>query len=150
MDKAFKLSIILALSAIALILLKQSQNGRFQYVDNFLLDTRTGAFWSSDGSHFEPRAGKITFHHPEVDDQTSEDDRRQSFRECISHHPAKATDCVNQMIASRKAEKAAKEALNGSSEQENQAPAAENANRNQPLELKPSEVEIQLPDRASA
>ena len=142
-EKAFKLSMVLALLAIGLILLQQSENGRYQYVNNVVLDTRTGAFWSSDGSHFEPRAARITFHHPAVDNQTSEDDRRQAFRDCIWNDPRKASDCVNQMIAARKAARAA--GVDSSSEQQNQVPTSDNANHNQLPEYKTSEVEIQLP-----
>jgi hypothetical protein len=58
-DKAIKIGLLVSVFAAALALFQRSENGRYQYSTNgnqgVVLDTRTGEFWTEDGTHFEPR-----------------------------------------------------------------------------------------------
>lgn len=107
MNRVFQISSILILSAIAALLFQYSQNGHYQFSTNgtsgVIVDTRTGEYWTEDGSHFEPRSAHITAHHPSVDDQTSSDDRSNKFRDClqdaVAHHKS-AKDCLDQKYSS--------------------------------------------------
>jgi hypothetical protein len=87
MDKAFKLGLLVGIFAVAVALFQSAENGRYQYSTNgseaVIVDTRTGDFWTENGSHFEPRIARITAHHPTVDDQTASDDSAQKFHDCL-------------------------------------------------------------------
>src|SRR5947209_4538522 len=87
MDKTFKIGLLLGVLAIASLLFQYSQNGRYQYFTKgdvgVIVDTRTGEFWTEEGSHFEPRTARITAHLPSVDDETATDDRTNKFRNCL-------------------------------------------------------------------
>ena len=87
MDEPFKIGLLIGVFAIAIVLFQYSQNGRYQYSPNgnvgVIVDTRTGEFWTEEGSHFEPRTGHITTHLPSVDDETGTDERTIKFRNCL-------------------------------------------------------------------
>jgi hypothetical protein len=87
MDRSFQIALVASVFAIAIVLFKYSENGRYQYSgsadEGIIVDTRSGEYWRWDGSHFEPRAALITFHHPSVDDQTVGDDRSNKFKDCL-------------------------------------------------------------------
>jgi len=103
MNKAFQIGFLSVLCVIALLLFQHSQNGRYQYSTvgtiGVIVDTRTGEYWTEDGTHFEPRSAHITTHHPSIDDQTASDDSTNKFREClqdaVAHHNS-AKNCVEQ------------------------------------------------------
>jgi hypothetical protein len=69
MDKPFQIGLVVGVFAIAYVLYLNSENGRYQYSGGMVVDTRTGEFWSEDGTHFEPRSAHITTHHPSVEGQ---------------------------------------------------------------------------------
>jgi hypothetical protein len=105
MDNVFKTGLLVGILAVAIALFQRSQNGRYQYSTNgtqgVVLDTRTGEFWTEDGTHFEPRMAHITARHPSVDDQTGSDDRSNRFKECLEAnlqavraHSETRRDCV--------------------------------------------------------
>jgi hypothetical protein len=105
MDNASRIGLVVGVFAIAIALFQHSQNGRYQYstdgTHGIIVDTRTGEYWTEDGSHFEPRIAHITAHHPSVDDQTTGDDKSNEFRECleaniqaIRTHSETRRDCV--------------------------------------------------------
>jgi len=87
MDKGFKIGLVVGIFAIAIAIFEGSQNGRYQYSgvgdQGTVVDTRTGEFWTADGSHFEPRAARITAHHPQVEDATVNDDRANKLHNCL-------------------------------------------------------------------
>jgi len=104
MDKGFKIGLVVGILAIAIALFESSQNGRYQYSgtgeQGAMVDTRTGEFWTADGSHYEPRAAKITAHHPQVEDATANDDRANKLHSCLigGGDPKK---CLADFAASR-------------------------------------------------
>jgi hypothetical protein len=87
MDKGLTIGLVVGLFAVATALFQSAQNGRYQYTTNgsqaVIVDTRTGDFWTEDGSHFEPRMARVTAHHPTIDDQTESDDSAQKFHDCL-------------------------------------------------------------------
>lgn len=104
MDKVFKMGVLVSLFAVAAALFESSQNGRYQYSRSdvhVVIDTRTGEFWTEDGTHFIPRAAQITVHHPAVDDQSASDDSANKFRECLDdvvrHHSGR--NCLAEQQA---------------------------------------------------
>jgi hypothetical protein len=104
MDYGFKIGLLVGIFAVAIALFESSSNGRYQYSSNgsrgIVVDTRTGEFWTEDGSHFEPRTARITTHHPSVEDATAQDDRANSLHNCLMSHtdPKK---CLAEFTASR-------------------------------------------------
>lgn len=104
MDYGFKIGLLVGIFAVAIALFENSSNGRYQYSSNgsqgIVVDTRTGEFWTEDGSHFEPRTARITTHHPSVEDATAQDDRANSLHNCLMSHtdPKK---CLAEFTASR-------------------------------------------------
>jgi hypothetical protein len=105
MDQVFKIGLLVGIFATALALFQHSENGRYQYstsgTQGIVLDTRTGEFWTEDGTHFEPRTAHITARHPSLDDQTASDDRSNRFKECLEAnlqavraHSETRRDCV--------------------------------------------------------
>jgi hypothetical protein len=90
MEKAFKLGLVIGIFAIAIALFEYSRNARYQYSTHgdqgVVLDTRTGEFWTEDGSHFEPKKARVTLHHPTIDDVTAHDDRANRLNECLKSH----------------------------------------------------------------
>jgi|SRR6516165_290916 len=107
MDKPFQIALVVGVFAIAFVLYRDSENRRYLYSANgsggVVLDTRSGEFWTEDGTHFEPRFARITAHHPSVDDQTANDDSTNRFRDCLHEavtHGKSAKDCVTQKYAS--------------------------------------------------
>lgn len=103
MDKPFKIGLVLGVFAVAIALFQGAQNGRHQYSNNgsqVIVDTRTGEFWTPDGSHFEPRWARITAHSPSVDDETGRDDRANALNACLvsGSDPKK---CLAEFRASR-------------------------------------------------
>jgi hypothetical protein len=100
MDRSLQIALIVGVFAVATVLFEYSENGRYQYSPNgsagIIVDTRTGEYWTEDGSHFEPREARITVHHPAVDDRTASDDRVNKFMDCIhdAAHKKDARDCL--------------------------------------------------------
>lgn len=105
MEDIFRIGLVVGIFAIAIAVFQHSQNGRYQYstdgTHGIIVDTRTGEFWTEDGSHFEPRIARITARHPSVDDQTASDDKANKFKECleakiqaIRAHSEARRDCV--------------------------------------------------------
>jgi hypothetical protein len=97
MDRLLTIALIIGVFAVAAVLFENSENGRYQYSPGIIVDTRTGEYWTQDGSHFEPREARITVHQPSVNDQTASDDRHNKFLDCLhtaidQKKPAK--DCV--------------------------------------------------------
>jgi hypothetical protein len=99
MENIFRIGLVVGIFAIAIAVFQHSQNGRYQYstdgTHGIIVDTRTGEFWTEDGSHFEPRIARITARHPSVDDQANK------FKECleaniqaIRAHSEARRDCV--------------------------------------------------------
>jgi hypothetical protein len=94
MDKLFKIGLLVGIFAAAIALFQNSQNGRYRYSANpidpteyktsgVVIDTRTGEYWTEDGTHFEPRTAHITAHRPFVDDETANDDSTKKFHDCL-------------------------------------------------------------------
>lgn len=81
------IGLVVGVFAIAIAVFQHSQNGRYQYATDgthgIIVDTRTGEFWTEDGTHLEPRVAHIPVHIPSVDDQTAGDDKSNKFRECL-------------------------------------------------------------------
>jgi hypothetical protein len=104
MDKGFRIGLLVGVFAIAIGLFESSQNGRYQYSTNgnqgVVVDTRSGEYWTEDGSHFEPRTAHITAHHPSVEDATAEDDRANNLHNCLMSH-ADPKKCLAEFTASR-------------------------------------------------
>ena len=103
MDRPFKIGLLVGVFAIAAVLFQNSQNGRYLYSTSgnggVVVDTRTGEFWTEEGTHFEPRSAHITAHHPSVDDETANDDSSNRFKDCLHDavtHGKSAKDCVTQ------------------------------------------------------
>jgi hypothetical protein len=101
LDRSLQIALIVSVLAIAVVLFQRSENGRYQYSPNgntgTIVDTRSGDYWTADGSHFQPREARITVHHPTVDNQTASDDRTNKFRDCLNDavaHRKDAKDCV--------------------------------------------------------
>ncbi len=98
MQKGFRVGLLIGIFAISLALFENSQNGRYQYSigegHGIVTDTRTGEYWTEDGSHFEPRMARITVHHPVVDDESAGDDRAQQFSVCLSNQVKTPHECV--------------------------------------------------------
>jgi hypothetical protein len=71
-DRIYKVALLLGLFAIAIGLFENSRNTRYQYANHgdqgVIVDTRTGEYWTEDGTHFEPREAKITTHSPTMVD----------------------------------------------------------------------------------
>ena len=117
MENAFKVGVLLGIFAIAVSLFLSSQNGRYQYSINesrgIIVDTRTGQFWTEEGSHFQPRVAQITMHQPLVNDETASDERSQRFHDCLqaniqalrNHSPKR--DCVAEQNFAKPEEHAA-------------------------------------------
>jgi hypothetical protein len=103
MDKGFKIGLVVGIFAIAIAIFEGSQNGRYQYSGSgdqgAIVDTRTGEFWTADGSHFEPRAARITAHHPQVEDATVNDDRADKLHNCLMSG-ADPKKCLAEFTAS--------------------------------------------------
>jgi hypothetical protein len=69
MTKPFQVAVVLALLLIALAAFRFSENGRYQYTNEIILDTRSGEGWNLSGdTHFNPRAGIIAAHQVHVED----------------------------------------------------------------------------------
>ena len=103
MDKLLQMALVAGVFASAFALFEHSENGRHRCTTdgnhNVIVDTRTGEFWTEDGSHFEPRQARITVHHPAIDNQTANDDGNNKFMDCIHDavtHNKNAKDCVAQ------------------------------------------------------
>jgi len=105
MENTFRIGLVVGVLAIAIAVFQHSQNGRYQYstdgTHGTIVDTRTGEYWTEDGSHFEPRTAHITARHPSVDDQTASDDKSNKFKECLEAnilavraHSETRRDCV--------------------------------------------------------
>jgi hypothetical protein len=112
MNKGFKAGLLVGIFTIAIAVFENSQNGRYQYSINgnqgVVMDTRTGDFWTEDGSHFEPRTASITMHTPWIDDSTEGDKRSNSFRLCIQQSVKTPAACLEEK---KLAEQAARESL---------------------------------------
>jgi hypothetical protein len=59
-----------------------------------VLDTRTGEYWTEDGSHFEPRRAVITTHVPKVINQAEHDERAIQLDDCLSGHQKTPQECL--------------------------------------------------------
>jgi len=109
MNKAFKIGLVLSVFAVAIALFQAAQNNRYQCSSNgsqwIVADTRTGEFWTEDGSHWEPRRARITAHHPSVEDETAQDDRANNLHSCLMSHtdPKK---CLAEFMGSQSAKTA--------------------------------------------
>ena len=151
MNKIFQFALFLGIFIVAIVFFEQAQNGRYQYINNIILDTRSGEFWSPDGTQFQPREGRITYHKPAVDDERNEDSRRQAFRDCVWNHPDKTAECLKVMSLERKIEKAAMAAANPIvlphtlNEQQFGSQSADHANADEKYEYKSTEVEVREP-----
>lgn len=106
MDRAFKLGLFLAALAIIFVLFQYSKNGRYQLSSTTdsnskwaIVDTRTGEFWTEEGSHFEPRAARITAHAPQIVDLTDSDNRRNAYLECLHN---KGANCLEMLTGASK------------------------------------------------
>lgn len=103
-NRLLQIALVAGLFAVAFALFKHSENGRYQYTTDgnhsIIVDTRTGEFWTEEGSHFEPREARVTVHLPAIDNQTASDDSSNKFRDCLHDavtHKRDAKDCVAQL-----------------------------------------------------
>jgi len=117
MENTFRIGLVVSVFAVAIAVFQFSQNGRYQYsidgTHGIIVDTRTGEFWTEDGSHFEPRIARITARHPSVDDETASDDKANKFKECleaniqaIRDHSETRRDCVAERQTDLRLQKA--------------------------------------------
>jgi hypothetical protein len=101
MDKTFKIGLLVGILAIAVALFQHSQNARYSYSTSgdsgIVLDTRTGEFWTVDGSHYEPRAARITTHEPFVVNDAGRDRRVNNYLDCL-HNSKDPTKCGSELL----------------------------------------------------
>jgi hypothetical protein len=104
-DKGFRIGLLVSIVAIAIALFQNSRNSHYQYFNNGnqvgIVDTRTGEFWTEEGSHFEPRTARITVHQPIVEDTTAEDTRTKAFSDCLWNHAKTPKLCVAESRAAQ-------------------------------------------------
>ncbi|SRR5712692_1866772 len=100
MDNWFRIGLLLGLAAIAVALFQYSENGRYQLTNSgreqFVVDTRTGEFWTEEGNHFEPRTASITLRTPWIDNAADGDQRTNDFRLCLQRHIKAPSICLEE------------------------------------------------------
>jgi hypothetical protein len=108
MDKTFKIGVLVGILVIAIALFQLSQNARYSYStangdSGIVLDTRTGEFWTVDGSHYEPRAARITTHEPFVVNGAAQDHRVNNYLDCL-HNSKDSTKCGSELLGEMRKE----------------------------------------------